>query len=204
MDLLTTETDRRERVITAAWEVFARFGYQKASMQDIAAVAQVSKSVLFKYFQTKENLYRTAFRLASESIFEADRQAANDSSLYEDVFSLMRRKVDVRMQLFARSPYVYQFSYTAAYDADPLARQLVLEEFARRGVSGESAEPYRGIRRDISPQRAKQMIFWISQGFLGEQLATGMAEPEILKQEYLEWIDMMELLLKEQDVGESK
>ena len=186
-------------MVNAALEVFARFGYQKASMQDIATTAQVSKSVVFKYFQTKENLYLSVFRLSADAISAADAEARAGRMLREDVFSAMRRTVDARMRLFARVPYVYQFSYAAAYDTDPFVRQLVLEEFTRRGVTSTEDGGYFGIRHDISPKMAKQIIFWISQGFLGEQLTRGIVEPEILKIEYLEWIDTMELLLKEKN-----
>ncbi len=193
----TTDKEKKERVLIAAWEAFARFGYQKASVQDIAETAGVSKSVVFKYYQSKENLYRTAFRVAADEIAAADAEAASTRIAGEDVFSALRKTVDARMRLFARAPFVYQFSYAAAYDTDVLPRQLVLEEFARRGVTNTDAERYTGIRRDVSPQRAKQMIFWISQGFLGDQLALGIERPEALKQAYLEWVDLMELLLKE-------
>ena len=188
---------RKERVMTAAWEIFARFGYQKASMQDIATKADVSKSVLFKYFGSKENLYRVVFRIAADAITQADAEAAADATGQEDVFSALRRRVDARMVLFSRAPYIYQFSYAAAYDTDPLARQLVQEEFARRGVTGAETNSYVGIRREVSPQKAKQMIFWISQGYLIDQLARGSLEPETLKQGYLEWVDTLEYLLKE-------
>ena len=190
---------RKERVMTAAWEIFARFGYQKASMQDIATKADVSKSVLFKYFGSKENLYRVVFRIAADAITQADAEAAADATGQEDVFSALRRRVDARMVLFSRAPYIYQFSYAAAYDTDPLSRQLVLEEFARRGVTGAETSSYVGIRREVSPQKAKQMIFWISQGFLGDKLAAGMLEPETLKREYAEWIDFMERLLLQKE-----
>ena len=194
MEQNTEETGRRERVVNAAWEVFARFGYQKASMQDIASAAGVSKSVLFKYHQTKENLYRAVFRLAADAISAADAEAKAGRVEGETVFSAMHRTVDARMRLFARAPYVYAFSYAAAYDADVLARELVQAEFSRPGVRG-GEEVYAGLRKDISPGQAKQMIFWISQGFLGDKLAQGMAQPETLKQEFAEWIDLMERLM---------
>lgn len=193
----STDNEKKERTLSAAWEVFARFGYEKASVQDIAEAAGVSKSVVFKYYESKENLYRTAFRVASDEIARADAEAASAATVPDDVFSALRKTVDARMRLFVRAPYVYSFSYTAAYDTAELPRQLVVEEFAKRGVTKPDAERYRCIRKDVSPQRAKQMIFWISQGFLGDQLARGMARPEALKQAYLEWVDLMELLLKE-------
>ena len=181
-------------MVNAAWEVFARFGYQKASMQDIASAAGVSKSVLFKYHQTKENLYRAVFHLAADAIAEADAEAKAGKTEGETVFAAMRRTVDARMRLFARAPYVYAFSYAAAYDADPLARELVQAAFSRSGVRGGEAA-YAGLRKDISPGQAKQMIFWISQGFLGDKLAQGMAQPETLQREFSEWIDLMERLM---------
>lgn len=201
MEQNTEETGRRERVVNAAWEVFARFGYQKASMQDIASAAGVSKSVLFKYHQTKENLYRAVFHLAADAIAEADAEAKAGKTEGETVFAAMRRTVDARMWLFARAPYVYAFSYAAAYDTDPLARELVLAEFSRSGVRGGEAA-YTGLRKDLSPVQAEQMIFWISQGFLGDKLAQGMAQPEKLRQEFAEWIDLMERLMT--DKGEDK
>ena len=196
------EIDRKERVVNAAWEVFARFGYMKASMNDIAIAANVSKSVLFKYYQTKENLYRTVFWRAADEIASADAEATAQREAGEHVFSAMRRTVDARMRLFSRAPYIYAFSYSAAYDASALSRELTREAISRARQTGGGEEVYRGLRDDISPVQARQLIFWMSQGFLGDKLAAGMLEPETLKREYAEWIDIMERLLlqKEREV----
>ena len=192
------KNNRRERVVNAALEGFARFGYQKASMQDIALAANVSKSVLFKYYQTKENLYRTVFWQAADEIARADAQASAERTEAETVFCAMRRTVESRMLLFSRAPYIYALSYTAAYDGAALPRELAQEAFSRAGVKGGEALAYQGLREDISAAQAKQMIFWISQGFLGEKLARGIASPEELKREFSEWIDLMEKLMTDQ------
>ena len=153
----TEDADRRERAVNAAWEVFARFGYQKASMNDIATTANVSKSVLFKYFQTKENLYRTVFWRAADEIAAADAEATAQRREGEDVFSAMRRTVDARMRLFSRAPYVYAFSYSAAYDASALSRELTREAIARaRQTGGE--QTYRGLRDDLLTNRVSTDI----------------------------------------------
>lgn len=191
--------NRRDRVMNAAWEVFSRFGYQKASMQDIATSAGVSKSVLFKYFGTKELLYGAAFRQAADAIAQADAEAGAAKTAGETVFSLMRKTVEARMQLFSRAPYIYAFSYAAAYDSAALPQKLVRAELLRAGARGGNESAYIGLRRDISPAQAKQMIFWVSQGFLGEKLMKGLAEPEELQQEFSEWIDLMERLMMPQE-----
>ena len=199
MRMQASENDRKERAVNAAWEVFARFGYQKASMQDIARAAGISKSVLFKYYQTKENLYRAVFWRAADEIAAADAEASAQREEGEPIFSAMRRTVDARMRLFARAPYVYAFSYAAAYDTAVLSQELTREAISRARETGRGEEAYRGLREDIAPAQARQMIFWISQGFLGDRRASGLLEPETLKREYSEWIDVMERLLQSKE-----
>jgi len=186
---------RRAAVINAACEVFAKYGYQKASMQDIALTAGVSKSVLFKYFGTKELLYRAVFRMAADGISAADNEARAEIDATQSVFDTMRRTVDTRMRLFSSSPWVYSFSYAAAFDADPFVRALVQEEYARREIGKVRLRAYADIRGDITAEDAQKMIFWISQGFLEEKRNAGATEPESLKREFSAWIDRMELLL---------
>ena len=122
------EKEKQNKIINAACEVFARHGYRKASMKDIAALSGISKSVLFKYFSTKQNLYRRIFRLASDSIREADHLARLEAADDEDMFSLMRRSAKTRLALFKEFPWVYKFSYTAAFDPDPFVKDLVKQE----------------------------------------------------------------------------
>lgn len=186
---------RREAMINAACEIFAKHGYRKASMQDIALAAGLSKSVVFKYYGTKEQLYRTVFALSSEAIAKVDNAVRAERQEAENVFDTMRRTVDARMQLFSRSPWIYAFSYAAAYDTDPLVRALVAEEYARRGIDRVREGAYARLRNDISPAAAQKLILWVSQGFLEEKRNANSTEPETLKQEYAQWVDILERLL---------
>ncbi|MEL7566475.1 MAG: hypothetical protein AAGU27_16545 [Dehalobacterium sp.] len=56
---------------------------------------------------------------------------------------------------------------------------------------------YKGLREDISPEAAKQVIFWISQGYLEEKLYRDEIDPDQLEKGYAEWIDILEILLKD-------
>ena len=49
--------DRREQLIKVAREVFARSGYDAASMDEIAKRAGISKPILYEHFGGKEGLY---------------------------------------------------------------------------------------------------------------------------------------------------
>ena len=50
----------RRRILEAAREVFAKVGYERATIRGIAAAAGVDKSSIIKYFGTKQGLFREA------------------------------------------------------------------------------------------------------------------------------------------------
>jgi AcrR family transcriptional regulator len=54
------EAGRREHVLDAALLVFARYGYRKASMEDVARAAGISRPGLYFYFASKPDLFRAA------------------------------------------------------------------------------------------------------------------------------------------------
>lgn len=53
---------RRKRVLAVALEVFGRYGFRKASMDEIARSADISRQGLYLQFANKEALFRAAVR----------------------------------------------------------------------------------------------------------------------------------------------
>ncbi len=78
---------RRRRILDAAMAVFARHGYRKASMDEVARVAQVSRQGLYLHFSTKEDLFRETIRTFLIQSQEAAQAAlsATDRPLEERV-----------------------------------------------------------------------------------------------------------------------
>jgi AcrR family transcriptional regulator len=59
MSPVTEPTEQKQRaLLDAAIGVFARFGYRKTSMDDIARAAGVSRQGLYLLFSNKEELFR--------------------------------------------------------------------------------------------------------------------------------------------------
>ena len=195
------QQEKQQNILNAACEVFAKHGYQKASMQDIADAAQVSKSVLFKYFSTKENLYLRLFRLSTDSILEADAISRAKDTEEDDLFSVLRRNAKSRLALFLQYPWVYRFSYTAAFDPDPFVQNLVRQELSRypsaqNGSIAVNASLYRTLRPDIPPETASQLVYWVSQGYLEQMLHRDSLDPGQLEQGFEAWVDVLETLLR--------
>jgi TetR/AcrR family transcriptional regulator, regulator of autoinduction and epiphytic fitness len=61
--LSTTDRTRQERVLAAALEVFGRYGFRKASMDEIARSADISRQGLYLRFASKDALFRAAVSL---------------------------------------------------------------------------------------------------------------------------------------------
>ncbi len=60
------DTDRRATVLDAALTTFARFGYRKTSMEEVARAAHISRPGLYFLFASKEELFRAAVTQALE------------------------------------------------------------------------------------------------------------------------------------------
>jgi AcrR family transcriptional regulator len=58
--------DRRQAIIDIATEVFREVGYERASMAMISRRLGGSKGTLYGYFRSKEDLFETAMKAASE------------------------------------------------------------------------------------------------------------------------------------------
>lgn len=55
-------SDHRETILTAAIETFARFGFRKASIDDIARRAAIGKGTVYLHFESKEELFGAVVR----------------------------------------------------------------------------------------------------------------------------------------------
>ncbi|MGQ4514680.1 TetR family transcriptional regulator [Streptomyces sp. DW26H14] len=70
---------RREHVLDAALLTFARYGYRKASMDDVARAADISRPGLYFLFSSKRELFRAAAVHALDSDVAAAERALTDT-----------------------------------------------------------------------------------------------------------------------------
>lgn len=84
MELNDIEVDasdsRREAVLEAAIGVFARYGFRKSSMDEVARAAGVSRQGLYLHFADKEELFRTAVAYKLQAQLTAARRRSSMSA----------------------------------------------------------------------------------------------------------------------------
>jgi len=54
--------ERRHKILTAAAELFGANSYDSVQMRDVAALAEVGKPTLYRYFPSKEELFLEVFK----------------------------------------------------------------------------------------------------------------------------------------------
>lgn len=72
MDRKVEESDRHERILSAATSVFTRRGFDRATVDEIAESASVAKGSIYHHFKDKEHLFREVY----EAVVEDDVSAA--------------------------------------------------------------------------------------------------------------------------------
>lgn len=104
---MTTDDDtrsgrKRQAILQAATGVFLKKGYDGTSVDEIAAVAAVSKQTVYKHFNDKEQLFCAIVLATTDEIDQlvqvVSDALANTSSLEKDLGDLARQFMSALMQ----------------------------------------------------------------------------------------------------------
>ena len=94
--------EKQRQILDAAAEVFAEEDYKRASTDDIAARAGISKGLLFYYFKNKQSLYLyVADHLRSLVERHLERGALAEIT---DFFDMLDYGAEEKLRLFRRQP----------------------------------------------------------------------------------------------------
>ena len=63
--------ERREQILAAATEAFARGGFAGTSLYDVAAEAAITRVILYRHFDSKADLYRAVLARARQNLSTA-------------------------------------------------------------------------------------------------------------------------------------
>lgn len=171
---VTTE-ETRERLLRAAAAVFARLGYQKASIGDITAEAGLSSGSIYGHFGSKAELFVATLR--THSAREIERLLGGGDAI--DVAALITdRGSALDRPRAAEGSLVVEAIVAAKHD--PKVAELLLDAFGRRERA--FAELLRGaqasgqIDASVAPDAAARLILVIA---LGSLLVSAMDLPPV-------------------------
>ncbi|MDY6880650.1 MAG: TetR/AcrR family transcriptional regulator [Thermodesulfobacteriota bacterium] len=71
--------EKRKKIIQAAGDCFARFGYDKTTMDDIGKRVGLNKASLYYYYKDKESIYTEVVYAETEQFMEALQKKVNEA-----------------------------------------------------------------------------------------------------------------------------
>lgn len=66
---------KEKRILLAAEDIFSKYGYEKATLDEIISLADVGKGTVYKYYGNKEQLFYKLIQIKNEPFIEALHQA---------------------------------------------------------------------------------------------------------------------------------
>lgn len=118
----------RERILDGAAAAFARSGYTATSMDEVASTAGVSRLLLYRDFDGKQELYRAVLHRATERIGDDVLAAATGGAAFRRLFAVARSDPHGFLLLFWHAPREPLFAEAAEAflaRAEDVAEQLL-------------------------------------------------------------------------------
>ena len=109
---LALSEEKQTTIRNAAVACFAKHGYEKASINDIASAAGISKASMFQYFGNKQALYEYLFQYCVTQMRHAYRLDILDD--HTDFFDRVWAASVMKVENLKKHPYVAAFITSAA------------------------------------------------------------------------------------------
>ena len=157
---LVTPVDKREAILKAATQVFARRGFFQSQVADVARAAGVAAGTVYLYFRSKDDLLVSLFeRTMREAIAEGRAALEGVDDPHERLTRLARlhlerlgrdRDLAVVFQVELRQSTKFMEQFSSTHLRDYLG--LIRDALADGQATGQ-------FRRDVNPTVAAKLLF---------------------------------------------
>ncbi len=109
---LLRRDERQAQILGAAAAAFARGGYAATSMEDVAAEAGITRLIVYRHFDSKEDLYRAVLTTVTERLAEEWRSGVEGGGhgyVFRTLLTVARELPDGYRLLFEHAAREPQF-----------------------------------------------------------------------------------------------
>lgn len=159
-------SDSRERIVAAATRVFARKGFQRASLDEIAAEAGLTKGAIYWHFRSKNDLFfsllesRFQRQIAPLSGDIAQAVAAGSPEERLNAVVQLVNETLTRFRDDADWPRLFLEFLSQSRDADIAARLRQLVDFSRQVARQAVEQMQQGGLTDPELDAGMVATFW--------------------------------------------
>jgi len=198
--------EKQEHIIDAAFTIFGKNGYKKASIADIAEQAGIAKGMVLYYFGSKKNLYLYLAELCKKVIMEEMEKGADES--VTDFFDRIKMMTDTKIAAMKRYPAVFSFVTSIYYETDEEVREDV-QKFMEDSISIRESWVFSKtdtskFKDDIDPRLIEKFLVWAGEGFASSLPFNGdMHQLNAFTEEFYQCLNVMKkYFYKEEEKNE--
>ena len=185
--------EKQNAIINGAMSVFARYGYKKASTDEIVIRAGISKGLLFHYFGSKQGLYLFLYSYARDFLLaEMSRDYDKNET---DFFQMLINAQLCKLAILRRHSDLMTFLSNAFIETDPAVESALDSEnnsvisISRAAIlSRADASKFKA---GVSMERTLDMILWMSEGLMRSRMHEQSYDLEAINEEYLKCLAML-------------
>ncbi|MDE3057367.1 MAG: TetR/AcrR family transcriptional regulator [Bacteroidota bacterium] len=167
-----TDFDVRERIVTHAREKFLQIGFSKVTLDEIASDLGMSKKTLYKYFSSKEDLFRAGIHQTMNWVASSIEEILRQNKPFAEKIAQMTMTVGNVVMKITRSgqidamrslPHVWK-------EVEEFRREQIYQKFGRLIRQGREENVF---RKDINDEVLLMMLL---------NSAQGIVQPDVLAQ----------------------
>jgi AcrR family transcriptional regulator len=163
--------ETRQRLMEAALSVFARHGYERATVDEIVREAGFSKGAFYVHFESKEDLFWAMLEERLGRQQEAFRQTLDPGvPLFDNVRTVLRGIFGLHLQDPLWSAMFMEFAAHAARD-ERVREKLTAMYNSWRAFAVEAlndALEAGAVRQDIDPEFVASLLIAIVEGTISQ------------------------------------
>ena len=187
---LALTEEKRLTILNAALQCFGKFGYEKASINDIAVAAGISKASIFQYFGNKQALYQYLFDYCAAQM----KQAYNNTSALEettDFFDRVWEASVMKVENLKKHPHIASFIASVAVEPTPELKSAIFSEANEKYIASLvlHERDYKKFRHPEDAELVFQMLMMLAKG-MSVQLESGVDYDSMMK-EFRNILDML-------------
>ena len=183
--------EKQLRILNAGFRVFSKSTYRKSPMNEIAAEAGISKSLLFFYFRNKKELYLFLMKKAEELTMKY----LSESGCYEesDIFEMMYKGLLAKTEMMRKYPDMSLFALKAYYEEDEEVRdelQKIIAPYRKLSTNKSLPKLDPTLFKDgLDLNMMYQDMFLASEGYMYQMQNQGRIDVDRVLADYRKLID---------------
>lgn len=191
---LSLPIEKQNIIIDAALTCFGTNGYKKASISDIAAVAGISKALVFHYFSTKKALYLYLIDLCTRIILNELYEKFDNA--VTDFFDRIKLAASIEISVMKKHPAILSFLDSVYFENDDEVKANIKailanseSESLRSKIAFEGTDISK-FKDDIDPKLVMKILNKLVDGYLSKMPTKARIDLDALCEEIDECINL--------------